>query len=144
MKTRACFVAMTLTLVCGLYATAQSIDYKIIVHPDNPENSISKGFVSRLFLKKVTSWDHGQSVDPVDLDYASSVRTIFTKEIHKKSISAVRSYWQQQIYSGRKVPPPMKNTDNQVIHYVLSHPGAIGYVSPEAKLGRAKELEIKD
>ena len=47
----------------------------------------------------------------------------------KRSVAAVRSYWQQRIFSGRDVPPPEVDTENQVIKYVAGDPGALGYVS---------------
>jgi len=34
------------------------------------------------------------------------IRVAFSKSVHGKSVGAVRAFWQQQIFSGRDVPPP--------------------------------------
>jgi ABC-type phosphate transport system substrate-binding protein len=55
----------------------------------------------------------------------------------------VKSYWQQQIFSGRDVPPPEKQTENDVVAFVRSNPGAIGYVSKGVDIGRGvKALSV--
>ena len=46
-----------------------------------------------------------------------------------RSVSAVRAYWQQQIFSGRNVPPVERPSDAEVLTFVKEHPNAIGYVS---------------
>ena len=116
--------------------------YKVIVHSSNSVGTMTTERVSALFLKKVSKWDNGRRVLPVDLVAGSSVREKFSKGIHKKSISAVKSYWQQQVFSGRDVPPPEKSSDREVIAYVEANPDAIGYVSAAAAVGGTKVLEI--
>ena len=62
-----------------------------------------------------------------------------------KSVSAVKSYWQQQIFSGRGVPPTERSTDSEVLAYVRSNPNAIGYVSSAAALGGSvKVVTVRD
>ena len=58
-------------------------------------------------------------------------------------MAAISSYWAQRIFSGRDVPPPELDSDEAVIEYVLKNRGAVGYVSPSAKLERAKVLPIR-
>jgi hypothetical protein len=47
------------------------------------------------------------------------------------------------IFSGRSLPPPELGSDDEVLRYVLAHPGAIGYVSGAANLRGAKVLAVK-
>jgi hypothetical protein len=61
----------------------------------------------------------------------------------KRTVAAVRSYWQQRIFSGRDVPPPELDSDASVIAYVERTPGAVGYVSGDAKLGSSRELQVQ-
>ena len=58
-------------------------------------------------------------------------------------ISAIESYWRQQIYSGRGVPPPVKATDADVVAFVAANPGGIGYVSAAADTAGVKVVEIR-
>jgi hypothetical protein len=60
-----------------------------------------------------------------------------------RPVAAVRSYWQQQIFSGRGIPPPELDGDQAVVKFVLQNEGAIGYVSGNAELGAAKVLAVR-
>ena len=121
-------------------AAAQS-GYRVIVNSANPAGSLSKAEVSRLFLKKSTKWEHGTAAAPVD-SKAGSVREQFSQAVHDKAASAVAAYWQQQVFSGRGIPPVEKPGDAEVIAFVKSNPGAIGYVSAGAAVDGVKVLEI--
>lgn len=116
--------------------------YVVVVNKSNPIDSISADRASALFLKKVTKWDNGRRALPVDQVAESPVREKFSKSIHGKSVTAVKSYWQQQIFSGRDVPPPEKNSDRQIVSYIEANPDAIGYVSAGAAMGNVKVLKV--
>jgi ABC-type phosphate transport system substrate-binding protein len=104
-------------------------DVRIIVNPRNATTSLDRRFVADAFLKKVTRWPHDEPIRPVDLESASLVRRRFSDEVLKRSVGAVKSYWQQLVFSGRGVPPPELDSEEQVVQFVLRNPGAIGYVS---------------
>ncbi len=129
----------------GLLTAQGSAGYQVIVHKENPKTSLSKKEVSHLFLKKVTRWDfEGKpTVKPVDLLPSSKVREEFTQEIHRRKLSAVKSYWQQRIFSGRGVPPP-EVSEEEALDYVRGNPEAIAYVSSRASTSGLKVLEITD
>jgi ABC-type phosphate transport system substrate-binding protein len=114
--------------------------YNVVVHASNPISSISRDEASKLFLKKTPKWGTGAEVVPVDLPEGSAVREAFTKTVLKKSVAAVKSYWQQQIFSGRGVPPTEKSSDAEVVSFVRSNPNAIGYVSATAPVGSAVKV----
>jgi ABC-type phosphate transport system substrate-binding protein len=117
--------------------------YVIIVHRDNPATRLERQFVEDAFLKRVTQWPGDLSVQPVDLAPTSPVRRNFSEQVLNRSVEAVRSYWQQRIFSGRDVPPAELDDDGQVVAYVASHPGAVGYVSAAADLKGAKTVGLK-
>ena len=73
-------------------------------------------------------------MEPVDLAEASGIRKAFSSEVVGKDVATVRSYWQQQLFTGRGVPPVVKASDAEVLAFVASRPGAIGYVSAGAAL----------
>ena len=61
----------------------------------------------------------------------------------RRPLAAVRAYWQQRIFSGRDVPPPELDTDQQVIDYVMRYAGAIGYVSGTTPLDGPRVVTIR-
>jgi ABC-type phosphate transport system substrate-binding protein len=118
-----------------LVAARADAGYAVVVSASNPITSISRDQASKLFLKKAATWQDGRDVVPVDQPEGSPVRDAFTKAVLHKSVAAVKSYWQQQIFSGRGVPPTEKSSDGDVLGFVRTTPNAIGYVSASAPVG---------
>jgi len=116
--------------------------YVVIVNKSNVATTLTKKEVSDLFLKK-TKWKDGSAATPVDLVSNSKTREQFTLEIHGKSISAIRSFWQQAAFSGTASAPPEKANDLEVIEFVKKNPGAIGYVSVSANNDGVKIVSIQ-
>jgi hypothetical protein len=121
----------------------QAFAYKVIVNPVNPVTVIDRDRLREAFLKKATDWASGEAIRPVDLARRSPVRERFTAEVLHKTPSQLRSYWNQQIFSGKGVPPPEAPTPGDVVAYVLGNPGAIGYIPAAADAGRAKVVRVK-
>ena len=122
---------------------ARAQEFTVIVNASNPVSSLPRDEVAKLFLKKTVSWGSGKMVTPVELPPAAKAREAFARAVLNKSPAQVKSYWQQQIFSGRDVPPPVKPTENDVVAFVRSNPGAIGYVSKGVDIGRGvKALSV--
>ena len=117
--------------------------FVVIVHPDNPSTTLDRSFVADAFLKKATRWPNGDVIKPVDLASESATRERFSRDVLRRSVAAVKSYWQQMIFSGRDVPPPELSGDDLVVQYVQTHRGAIGYVAGNTRLGDARAVTIR-
>jgi len=117
--------------------------FVVIVHPSNPRSSLERSFIGDAFLKKVTRWPGGDVIKPVDLGPDAPAREAFSRDILKRSVSAVKSYWQQIIFSGRDVPPPELSGDDRVLQYVQTHEAAIGYVSGHARLDGVRAVTVR-
>ncbi len=117
--------------------------FVVIVNAANPATQIDREELSRLFLKKVTFWGEGLPALPVDQPAAAPIRAGFSHEILLRNVNAVRAYWQQRIFSGRALPPPVKDTADEIVRFVRDNPGAVGYVPPGTELGSGvRVLEI--
>jgi len=140
--------AAALLIVAALaapHARAESSGaYRLVVHPSNGAREVDRSFVAQAFLKKITHWPNGDTIEPVDLDQRSPVRRRWSDEVLNRSVEAVKSYWQQMIFSGRALPPPEVTNDQQVIDFVLHRAGGIGYVSADANLRGARTLSLRN
>ena len=136
-----------LTALAGLTAadtmSRPTPAYQIIVNPANHIDSVDRTFLSNVFLKKVATWRNDWTVRPVQLSRRFPVREQFTREILKKSPSQLRSYWNRQIFSGKAVPPPELESQEDVIRYVLANKGAIGYVAAGVNPRGAKIVKLE-
>jgi hypothetical protein len=117
--------------------------YQVIVHPDNPITEVDRHFLRDAYLRKTSDWTRGQVVRPIDLVAQFAVRDRFGHEVLKKSPSQLKNYWNQQIFSGKGVPPPEASSATAVVSYVLANPGAVGYLPADADPGRAKVVKVK-
>jgi ABC-type phosphate transport system substrate-binding protein len=124
-------------------ADEQGPSFLLIAHPDNPTSRAPRQFLSNLFLKEVTRWDDGETARPADQKPGSPIRRRFSESVLNRSVSAVKSYWQQRIFSGRGVPPPELDSDQAVVTYVTTHRGGIGYVAPGTELGKARLIRVE-
>jgi ABC-type phosphate transport system substrate-binding protein len=132
--------------VLFLAASARSQNFKIVVNESNPADSLTRAEVSGIFLKKTALWSNGAEAQPVDQKAPSAVREEFTKAVHGRSLSAVQSYWRQQIFSGRSVPPQEVTGDRAVLEWVQNNPGGIGYISAAAPVAdfTVKSITLKE
>ena len=117
--------------------------YKIIVHPDNPTTSVDRDFLRKAYLKKAVEWKHGEAIHPVDLPAKTPARDKFVHDVLKKTPEQLKAYWNQQIFSGKAVPPPEVGSPAEMIGYVVATPGAIGYLPSGVDPGGAKVVEVK-
>lgn len=106
--------------------------------------TVARRFLEDIYLKRVTEWPAGGTIQPVDLTKASPIRRRFSDAVMERPVEAVRAFWQQRIFSGRGVPPPELEHESDVVAYVQAHPNSIGYVSDEAPIGSAKALTITE
>jgi ABC-type phosphate transport system substrate-binding protein len=141
-------LAIALVLVAiGLgaagFARADDGEFQVIVHPDNPATAVDRGFLRDVYLKKATSWRNGAVARPIDLP-PGRVRERYTQAVLKKTRSQLRSYWNQQIFSGKGVPPPAAESVAAAIAFVRSHPGAIGYVPAGADVAGTKVVRLSN
>jgi ABC-type phosphate transport system substrate-binding protein len=120
-------------IVVGLAAASMAAEhprssYVLIVHPASRVSRIDRKFLAEVFLRRATRWPDDTPIHPVDLGPDGPARGRFSQEILSRSVTSMRSYWQQRIFSGQGLPPPGMADDEAVISYVVTHPGAIGYV----------------
>jgi ABC-type phosphate transport system substrate-binding protein len=124
-------------------APSEAADFQVIVNSANPTDILSKEQLGKMFLKKIVKWDTGTPIIPVDQAPISPVRAAFTRIVHGKPMGAIASYWQQQIFAGRDVPPAEKAGDAAVIAFVKANPGGIGYITEGVSADGVKLLSIR-
>jgi len=139
---RPLLLALCCLLLGAAAPAAAGDDFKVVVHADNPASEVGVAALSRLFLKKTLRWEDGTAVQPV-VPASPRLQEHFALSVHEKSLNAVKSYWNQAIFSGRDVPPLEKASDAEVLAYVRANRGAVGYVSAVADPAGLKVLPVR-
>jgi ABC-type phosphate transport system substrate-binding protein len=130
--------ALAVLVVAVLAASAAPVAsaearFRVIVHPQVKGSQIPRAALSSLFLTRGARWGDGSWAKPVDQSLRSSLRVSFSNDVLQQDVMEIQVYWQREIAKGH-VPPPVRSSDEEIVAYVASTPGAIGYVSPTTPL----------
>jgi ABC-type phosphate transport system substrate-binding protein len=107
--------------------------YRIIVNPQVKGAQIPRATLSSIFLKQAPHWADGSPVQPVDQSMRSRIRQSFVADVLQQPMVELQIFWSRRMAAG-VMPPPVKQTDEDVIAYVAATPGAIGYVASSTPL----------
>lgn len=110
-------------------------EFVVIVGEASPLTTVSREQLSQIFLKKTRTLPGGREAMPVDIVGHAKARIAFSNVVHKRSLVAIQNFWNQQIFSGKEVPPPQMAREVDIVAFVRGNPDAVGYVSPAAELG---------
>ena len=143
MRRAALAVGVLAVLAAGAAPVASAeARFRVIVNPQVKGGQIPRTALSSIFLGHAPKWADGSEVRPVDQSVRSPLRVAFSNDVHMQGVMEIQVYWQREIAKGR-VPPPVKASDEEVVEYVASTPGAIGYVSPGTALpGTVREVAV--
>lgn len=119
-------------LASSLFAQAP---LAVIVQTGSPVKQLTKGEVLNLFLGRQKHLAEGVPALPVDQVSPESIWAGFYRLLVNKELSQINTYWARLHFSGQSRPPRRFQSSEEVINFVASHPGAIGYVE-EGKVDR--------
>lgn len=118
--------------------------YVVIVHAEHPGQGIPRAELAAVFLGKATRWADRTAIESADQSLRSEVREAFCRGALGLEPRAVLQYWQYQLQRGTGLrPPPVKKNDLEVVEWVGSRRGRIGYVSADTPLDASvKTVEV--
>ena len=119
-----------LTIVCLLVLPVGSAlaDLVVVVNARNGVAVMTHNEVVNIFFGRYRQFFNGVEAQPVDLVDSHQDRARFYQGLVGKDLSDVNAYWSRQIFSGRTQAPPRVNSTEEVLKWVSSHPGGIGFV----------------
>jgi ABC-type phosphate transport system substrate-binding protein len=124
---------LALAALAGAPLCSADNSYRVIVNPSVKGSQIPRATLSSIFLKQAPRWGDGSPVQPVDQSMRSQVRQSFAADVLQKPMVEVQMFWSRRMATG-VTPPPVKQTDEEIVSYVARTPGSIGYVSADASL----------
>jgi ABC-type phosphate transport system substrate-binding protein len=127
-RRQAVLVLMAVLLAAVVPLAGADSGYRVIVHPGVKGSQIPRATLSSIFLKQAPRWSDGTPVLPVDQSMRSPVRMSFAAEVLQRPMVEVQIFWSRRMATG-VTPPPVKQSDQEIVAFVASTPGSIGYVS---------------
>ena len=111
----------------------------VIASPQVPDNIISIEKLADIYTLKKTFWADEIQVVPVNREASSPVREKFSMTVFNLSPQELSEYWNRLRFQG-KLPPLVQASDQAVLGFVRSVPGAIGYIDADQPVTGVKVL----
>lgn len=119
-----------LLLIFGILwaSTGNASELLVIASEEVPDTSISIEQLAAIYAMKKISWSNGTQVVPVNREASSDERAKFSKVVFNLSPQDLSAYQDRLRFQG-KLPPIVQSSDQAVLGFVRSVPGAIGYIN---------------
>ncbi|MGD2088780.1 MAG: substrate-binding domain-containing protein [Candidatus Aminicenantes bacterium] len=137
----------TIILLALLFLCASTLgftkNFTVIVHPDNPTQTLTAKDLKRIFLGDKTTWPEGEPLKIAALKNGE-VHKAFLKSIVKLSPMKFAIHWKQKIFTGSATGSHINffKSEAKVKEYVKDNPTAIGYISVDSVDDTIKEIKI--
>ena len=130
-------------VILGLALTVSPLaaQVQVIANPSVSVAELSADHLKDIFLGGKTDVG-GAAVEPV-FEQTGAAHEAFLKTYVGKSEAALRIYFKTLVFTGKGTQPKAFASDAEVVKYVASTKGAIGYVSPSADTAGAKKISVK-
>lgn len=113
--------------IVGLFTSNAAIaDVVVIVNPANSA-AIDEEQIAKIFLGQTKTFSNGSEATPID-QKEGHLREEFGNKLLKKNPSQLKAQWARQIFTGGAKPPKEMASDDEILKFVASTPGAIAYV----------------
>ena len=109
-------------------AAASSPGFAIIVADDVSTHALSRESAAFIFERKRLYWPGGARIQPVNLPAAHALRRLFSLCVLGQEPGAMENYWREMYFHG-VVPPFVLESEQAVVIFVSTTPGAVGYLS---------------
>lgn len=118
-------------------------NFAVIVHQDNPTQTLTAKDLKMIFLGDKTTWQDRQPIIVAALKNGE-VHKEFLREIVKLSPMKFAMHWKQKIFTGSATGSQINffKSEEKLKEYVKANPAAIGYISVDSVDDTVKEIKI--
>lgn len=92
------------------------------------KEALSKEELGRIYRRRKLFWESGEKIIPVNLPAAHPLRRRFSHLVLGLLPEELEAYWNEQYFHGIS-PPYVLASEEGVLQFVATTPGAVGYVS---------------
>lgn len=100
-------------------------DLLVVVNKQVPIDSVSMAEVRRFFMRKKTSWNHGQKVVPINPQDGSQAKRFFLERVLQMTSVEEKRYWENEKVRKGITPPVVFNNSLKAVFKLT---GGISYV----------------
>ena len=117
-------------------------DILIIANQNVPETTVTKKDLQAMFLGKRVQWKDNTAIHPVTVKEAE-LHKAFLKQYVKKSFAKWNAHWKRMVFTGNGTPPKQFATQQELLEYVATTTGAIGYVDNGPSIENVTTIAVR-
>lgn len=117
---------------------ASASDVVVVANPKAGVERLTRDEVVNIFLGRLRQFPSGQAAIPADLPAATPEKAQFYRQLVNKELAEINAYWARLVFSGRTQPPRQAQSVEDLLNFVASTPGAVGYVERGVADGRVR------
>ncbi|MDR4651546.1 MAG: hypothetical protein MRJ52_03995 [Nitrosomonas sp.] len=140
-KIKTVLCLMLLLLVTG--KTQASEHYKVIVHPDVEQESVTANVLRAVFSMRMKTWPNGRLIKVYVLPDDHELHQVFSKETLNVFPYQLRANWDRLVFSGTGQAPTTVTSYEEMLRRIASTPGSIGYLKSSFISDDVHVLQIK-
>lgn len=144
MKEKKTIILLTLFSLCAS-VLGFSRNFAVIVHTDNPTETLTSKDLQKIFLGEKTTWPDGQPLKLAALKNGDTHKE-FLKNIVKIKPMKFTMHWKHKIFTGSSTGSHINffKTESKLKDYIKANPTVIGYISNNAIDKTIKEIKITE
>lgn len=100
--------------------------YLYVVSSNTTLEGLHKKEIKHIYMDSI-SFD----LKPINLKQGHTLRTVFNSKVIGLTESRIGAYWAQMKFTGRAKPPVEFKSETEVVQFLKSNPGFIGYISSQ-------------
>ncbi len=120
------FIAVGLCFL--LPTTGLRAELVVVVNTHCGVAAMTRNEVINIFFGRNRQFFNGVEAQPVDLEDAHPDRASFYRVLVGKDLADINAYWSRQVFSGRMQAPPKMRNHEEVMKWIISKPGGIGFI----------------
>lgn len=137
-------IRLLLSLLLLLFTREALADLVVVVNVRNSIQVMTRQEVINLFFGRINQFANGVEAQPVDLIDKNPDRARFYRQLVGKDVADINAYWARMSFSGRQNAPARVADAEEVIRWVSSRPGGIGFIDGARVDGRLRVVyELK-
>ena len=129
-------------LLMASSAEAAKEDIYIIINPEVPVKNLGSNTLKDIYTNNKTKWESGDKIY-ITLLKQGPVHETFSKDMIGMPPKKLISLWKKVIFTGLGTPPKVVATEAEMVQFVASQKGAIGYVSGAALLENVTAFKLE-
>lgn len=135
------------TCIIGVLSSFKLFNYSsggtvaVIINKENPVTTLSVSEVKLLWMRKIKKrWPEiNKNIRPADYKSKNNAQTAFYANVLGLSAADVETYFTQKQYESAEKPQDKFSSESEMIDFVGSEIGAIGFVNMSSLSDAAKE-----